>query len=174
MGMPSLRAVDTQHKHITERLRDLRTRAGLSRDAVAEALGYANGSSYQRYETPERYRKDFLPLELVRRLAPLFAEHGVPLHETLALAGLPAGPDSDAAVSFERIPLARVGIVVQALAELLAEDRLVMPPADQAETVVTFLRWYEEEAAAGRRDEPVLDTATAKSLLRLIRRVARR
>ena len=68
------------------RLKELRGQAGLSMAAVARHLGYAHASRYQHYE--DRYKRTYLPLELVERLAPLFAQSGVPAEEVLALAGM--------------------------------------------------------------------------------------
>ena len=175
--------------HVTERLRALRSRAGLSRDAVAERLGYANGSSYQRYETAERFRKETLPLDLTMKLAELFAEHGIPRSETMELAGLPpslaiaAGP-APAPVKTEpeapgllsadvRVSIARVQIAVQAMAEVLAESHTDMSPADQGEAVALFLAWYEDEVALGRQPTE-LSLSTAKSLLVFLQRTAAR
>lgn len=62
----------------------LRERAGLSMRAVAEALGWTL-TRYQHYE--DRYRRNYLPLELARELADLFATRGVPKADVLELAG---------------------------------------------------------------------------------------
>lgn len=173
--------------HVTERLRALRSRAGLSRDAVAERLGYANGSSYQRYETAERFRKEALPLDLTMKLAEIFADHGIPRSETMELAGLPpsiaiaAGPapakaETETAGLLNadvRVSIARVQIAVQAMAEVLAESHTDMSPADQGEAVALFLAWYEDEVALGRQPAE-LSLATAKSLLVFLQRTAAR
>ena len=57
------------------RLKMLRERAGLSMRAVSEALGWTL-TRYQHYE--DRYRRNYLPLELARQLGDLFAQRGVP------------------------------------------------------------------------------------------------
>lgn len=67
-------------------LKALRRRAGLSIREVAHALGMEHGSSYQHYE--DRYRKPLLPLDLVRRLVPIFAPGGIAPAELYALAGV--------------------------------------------------------------------------------------
>jgi phage repressor protein C with HTH and peptisase S24 domain len=66
------------------RLKLLRERAGLSMRAVSEALGWTL-TRYQHYE--DRYRRNYLPFELARQLADLFASRGVPAEEVLVLAG---------------------------------------------------------------------------------------
>jgi len=68
------------------KLKELRQRAGLSIRDVAHALGMEHGSSYQHYE--DRYRKPHLPLDLMRKLAPILAKGGVEAAELLALAGI--------------------------------------------------------------------------------------
>ena len=153
--------------HVTEKLRDLRARAGLSMNACAKALGFKGPSSYQRYENPDLFKDEYLPLEIVRKLAPLFAEHGVPKEELLALAGLPDITDLALSGQEAAVPLERLGIVIKALAEYRNEERLSFTPDEESEMVVSFCRWYGGEVASGRQTEPIsLDNA--KSLLRLL------
>ena len=71
---------------VSRQLKLLRQRAGLSIREVAHALGMENGSSYQHYE--DRFRRPFLPLELVQKLTPIFAGKGVDAAELYALAGI--------------------------------------------------------------------------------------
>src|SRR5690242_18441458 len=68
------------------RLKMLRERAGLSMRAVSEALGWTL-TRYQHYE--DRYRRNFLPIELANQLADLFSSRGVPRQDVLDLAGMP-------------------------------------------------------------------------------------
>jgi peptidase S24-like protein/helix-turn-helix protein len=72
-------------------LKVLRSRAGLSIREVAQALGMEHGSSYQHYE--DRFKKAYLPLDLIQKLAPIFAPGGVEAAELYALAGVSAGGD---------------------------------------------------------------------------------
>jgi SOS-response transcriptional repressor LexA len=67
------------------KLKALRERSGLSMRAVAESLDWAL-TRYQHYE--DRYRRRFLPVELVRHLAALFAPHGIDPQTVLELAGI--------------------------------------------------------------------------------------
>ncbi|HLJ63015.1 MAG TPA: LexA family transcriptional regulator [Stellaceae bacterium] len=71
---------------VSHRLKRLRQRAQLSIRDVAASLGMEHGSSYQHYE--DRYKKALLPLELVVKLAPIFAKGGVDTAELFALAGV--------------------------------------------------------------------------------------
>ena len=71
---------------VARRLKQVRTRAGLSIRQVAEALGMEHGSSYQHYE--DRFKKPLLPLDLILRLVPIFAPRGVDPAELFALAGV--------------------------------------------------------------------------------------
>lgn len=70
------------------RLKALRERAGLPMRAVAETLGWTL-TRYQHYE--DRYRRPYLPLEFVRRIADVFAQRGVDPSEVMALAGVGPG-----------------------------------------------------------------------------------
>ena len=70
----------------------LRERAGLSMRAVSEALGWTL-TRYQHYE--DRYRRNFLPLELVNQLADLFAARGVSRDDVMALAGIGVSPPGE-------------------------------------------------------------------------------
>ena len=66
-------------------LKTLREQAGLSMRVVADSLGWRL-TKYQHYE--DRYRRRFLPIELARHLADLFAPHGVNPAEVMELAGV--------------------------------------------------------------------------------------
>ena len=63
---------------VTSDLRDLRNRAKLSMREMAEAMGYRGVSSYQRYEEPEKFKKQFLPLDMLRRLRSTLLGKGNP------------------------------------------------------------------------------------------------
>ena len=63
---------------VTERLRCLRQRAGLSMDSLARSIGYKGASSYQRYEDTDIFKDDFLPLRLVRKLIAVLVGRGSP------------------------------------------------------------------------------------------------
>jgi SOS-response transcriptional repressor LexA len=66
-------------------LKTLREKAGVSMRVVADSLGWRL-TKYQHYE--DRYRRRFLPIELARHLADLFAPHGVNPAEVMELAGV--------------------------------------------------------------------------------------
>jgi phage repressor protein C with HTH and peptisase S24 domain len=67
------------------RLKALRERAGLSMREVSEAMGWTI-TRYQHYE--DRFRRRFLPVELIRTISPLFARNGVDPRELFELAGI--------------------------------------------------------------------------------------
>jgi len=83
------------------KLKQLRQRAGLSIREVAHALGMEHGSSYQHYE--DRFRKPHLPLDLMRKLAPILAKGGVEAPELLALAGVDARAAGEGEANMLRI-----------------------------------------------------------------------
>jgi SOS-response transcriptional repressor LexA len=64
-----------------------RTQPKISSRAMGDLLGIP-GSSYGFYEDATKYKKPILPLDLAKRIAIIFADHGVPEEETLALAGI--------------------------------------------------------------------------------------
>lgn len=65
-------------KNVTERLAQLRKRAGLSMGELAKRLGYRTASGYQRYENPDLFRKDRLPGDLVDKLTGVLVGLGNP------------------------------------------------------------------------------------------------
>lgn len=75
---------------VTEELKKLRERAGLSMQAVAKLMGLAGGSSYQRYENPVEFTKEALPQHIVRALISALVGKGDPpiaREEVLRLSG---------------------------------------------------------------------------------------
>ncbi|RKQ70151.1 LexA family transcriptional regulator [Oceanibaculum indicum] len=69
---------ETKQKPVSERLKELRERAGLSMAAMSKALGYRFPSGYQRYEDPSAYKKSYLPPEMVQTLTVLLPGKGEP------------------------------------------------------------------------------------------------
>lgn len=78
-GMP---AVGPELKKLREA-----TRPRLSIRSVAERLDIP-ASSYAFYESPAQYKKAHLPMDLARKLAGIFAGHGIDAAEVMKLAGL--------------------------------------------------------------------------------------
>lgn len=83
---------------VTERLKALRARAGVSMAEAAAALGLKTASGYQHYEDPKKFFKRYLPREILEKLAPLFAgraakgEAPVTADEVWALGGSVGDP----------------------------------------------------------------------------------
>ncbi len=69
---------------VARRLKALREQTGLSMRAVADTLGWTL-TRYQHYE--DRYKRAYLPVELARDLAEVFAGQGVDPREVMELAG---------------------------------------------------------------------------------------
>lgn len=63
---------------VTTEFRSLRERAGLSLDALAQAMGYARASSIQRYEDPAAYKRDYFDRGFVAKLVKALAGKGAP------------------------------------------------------------------------------------------------
>jgi transcriptional regulator with XRE-family HTH domain len=77
---------------VTEKLRALRHRAGLSKRQLAIAAGWRGASSYQRYENADLYRRPHLPVDICQRIADALTGKGTPpitRVEVMALAGSP-------------------------------------------------------------------------------------
>jgi phage repressor protein C with HTH and peptisase S24 domain len=75
---------------VTERLKALRVRAGVTMAEAAEALGYKTPSGYQHYEDPKKFFKPYLPAHVIEALLPLFTGRGEPpvqRAEVIALGG---------------------------------------------------------------------------------------
>lgn len=76
---------------VPKTLKHVREGLGLSMDKFAKQIGLAGGSSYQRYEDPERYKsRPFLDAALAKRIWALIQKSGRPVateNEILALAG---------------------------------------------------------------------------------------
>lgn len=64
-----------KNQRIGTRLKALREEAGLSIRKMAEALGMPSASTYSHYET--RYKKEFLPYDIVLRLNPVLTQRGI-------------------------------------------------------------------------------------------------
>lgn len=54
---------------VTEKLRSLRLRAGISQARMGKLLGLAGQSSYRHYEDPNLFRREAIPPEIVAKLA---------------------------------------------------------------------------------------------------------
>ena len=68
---------DMNQNRITNRLKALRERAGYTIREFARELGYGEKfSSYRMYETS--YKKDVLPLTMVKTMVPLLSGRGAP------------------------------------------------------------------------------------------------
>lgn len=153
---------------VTQTLRKMRERAGYSLDAFAKDMGYRGASSIQRYEDPREYT-DSLPYKFVKKALPLLVRRGIPEAEVLALAGPLARGDvnRNGSKNLDEIPVARIRIFVEALAEFSNEKSLVLSPHDQGDVVARICRWYEEEVAAGR-EVPYPTVAEAKRFIPLL------
>ncbi len=87
------------------RLRELRERAGYSRDRLAPLIDFAAGSSVQRYELGRNFGDKFLPLELVIKLIPIFEGRGDPpilRSEIVEMAGVNTIVDTEHDNHFEK------------------------------------------------------------------------
>lgn len=81
-----------QMENVSARLRELRKQAKprITVRAMAEALEMPLGT-YSFYESPTKYKKAALPLDLTRRIAALLSRHGIDPADVMKLAGLHEG-----------------------------------------------------------------------------------
>jgi hypothetical protein len=142
------------------KLKALRQRAGLSIREVAHTLGMEHGSSYQHYE--DRFRKAHLPLDLMRKLVPIFAKGGVEAAELLALAGVDAhnaGPTRDAG---NMLRIEELDIRASAGAGLVGgEERIVA----QWQVPTEIVRGYSTAPASELRIITVMGDSMEPALL---------
>lgn len=72
---------------LNDQMRALRKRAKFSVRGLAEELGVSE-STYAAYEDPKKFKKPVIPMQLAKRLAPIFEARGVPNEDVFALAGV--------------------------------------------------------------------------------------
>lgn len=132
LGMPSVAPL----------LKQLRLTAvpPISLRQTAEKLGMGH-SSYGVYESANSYKKPYLPIELARRLAAIFVDHGIDPADVMRLAGLKgdeAEPEareivaSRPAVQFVTLPVALPSEA--ALSDMFESLLALVPPeASRAE-----------------------------------------
>ncbi|MCC7271421.1 MAG: helix-turn-helix transcriptional regulator [Alphaproteobacteria bacterium] len=105
-------------------LKALREEAGLSMRQTADALAVSL-TSYQHYE--DRYKRAFLPLELMLKVAPVLARRGIDPARVMALAGT-----TPQAAGLDRGPAAAVPALATRPARLDRDDRLPVYGSAQA------------------------------------------
>lgn len=135
---------------VAPRLKKLRQTAipPLSMRQAAQKLGMGH-SSYGLYENPNTYKKPYLPIDFARRVAAVFAEHGVDPSEVMKLAGLnesEAEPEGRA-IEAARPPIQYVSLQVALPSEAALRDMfrslLVLVPegASKDEAAEILARW---------------------------------
>jgi len=77
----------TDNAPVGPKLKALREEAGLSIRQMADALGMPGASSYNHYET--RYKKSFLPIDLIVKITSILNEHGVDPKKVQELGSFP-------------------------------------------------------------------------------------
>jgi hypothetical protein len=88
---------------VTEELRKLRQRAGLSMAEMAQQLGYKTASGYQRYENPDEYTKEHFPIAFVHKVLAVLDGRGDPpigLGDVMPLTGITEGMTPEGIFSY--------------------------------------------------------------------------
>jgi phage repressor protein C with HTH and peptisase S24 domain len=100
---------------VTERLKALRVRAGVTMAEAAQALGYKTASGYQHYEDPKKFTRPYVPRETIEKLLPLLRGRGEPPIQDMEVWGVggydeppKGGPVITVPVSTSRAPLVPV------------------------------------------------------------------
>lgn len=150
--------------HVSERLKQLRERAGMSKTELAKALGYKYLGGYH-FEDPDR-KADFLPVPTVVRLIEIMKPYGIPAGEILELAGFP----NDVLRSIDDTPpdtlnADYVRLTVSAVQEFLIEGGISMGADAMGDIVVKFCSVYQSEVEHGREHKN-LTKDKVKSILR--------
>lgn len=122
---------------VAPRLKKLRLTAvpPISIRQTAQRLGIGH-SSYGLYENPNTYKKPHLPIDLARRLATIFADHGIDAADVMALAGLTpeeAEPEArEIESSRPSMQVVQMGVVLPSEAALrdMFRSILVLVPAN--------------------------------------------
>lgn len=122
-------------KPVTNQLKELRDRAGISMEALAKAAGYKGASSYQRYEDPALFTKEYLPLDLVEAIAPSLVGKGTPPITadevyTLARAIPPGAPPEIQEIEREMqmVPRERQRAVWDAMLSVVRSHKVKLEP----------------------------------------------
>jgi phage repressor protein C with HTH and peptisase S24 domain len=79
---------------IPSRLKAIRERAHLSVRDMASRVGMST-SGYAHYESPSRFKAQYLPMEMAHKLASVFAGNEDVVAELMELAGQPGGEGPD-------------------------------------------------------------------------------
>lgn len=102
---------------------------------AAQKLGLGP-SSYALYENPNTYKKSFLPIDFARKVAAVFADHGISPNDVMKLAGLTeteAEPEARE-IESQRPPLQLVSMSVafpsEAALKDMFESLLALIPAE--------------------------------------------
>lgn len=88
-------------KLITARIRDLISRAGMTLEQAAHAMGFARASSIQRYVTDGDYKKDFISADLATKLEGAICGKGSPPITRSEIWALAAPQVSSLVASFD-------------------------------------------------------------------------
>lgn len=120
---------------LTDKIRALRLRTGLTMADAAKRGGWKQPSSYHRYEDSTRFRKKWLPMDVADRLIKAFVGLGSPQVSTEDILALtqPQGARSFRGVNKTRvveiIAVVEAGVWREAV-ELPKEDRQSFPMPD--------------------------------------------
>lgn len=74
-----------EHQHVTARLKELREAAGISVREMARRVGMSP-SGYSHYESPNRFKSDYLPMAEAINFSAALEESGIARDDVMALA----------------------------------------------------------------------------------------
>lgn len=109
-------------RSVTERLRAIRTEAGVGTREMARRLGVSS-STYTHYENPSRFKGRYLPMEWAIRFADALEPEGVERQQIIALAGASRAEESESIDSrIARLSARRGEMILQLLQDLEAAE----------------------------------------------------
>lgn len=116
---------------IGNQLKGLRERSGLSVRGLA-ALLKMQPTTYWNYE--KRYKKPYLPWELVEKLIPIFMKHGIERKRVIALAGIKE------AIRIHDLYEETLQNIIRKTELALEEDDIHLKPDERAQLYVTMFQ----------------------------------
>lgn len=130
-------------RNVASSLKHLREETGLSIRKLAAHLGVA-ASTYANYE--QRYKKRYLPWELVEKLIPIFLIHGIERERIIVLAGIG-----------EALPVSEVNNdllqnIIRKTEIALEEEDIHLKPAERAQLYVTMFQIAARHYSDGLTD----------------------
>lgn len=136
---------------IPARLKAIRERAHLSVRDMAARVGMST-SGYAHYETPSRFKAQYLPMEIAMKLAGVFAGNDEVVAELMDLAGQPAGETHGAETDHPQRHAATPALVPVYNVEASAGSGRIVDIEEHVANLAFSARYLAEMTSARGRD----------------------